>query len=40
MIQARKTIDEIERYSGKTFEELSEITASLDKKIILPKKSS
>ncbi len=40
MIQDGKTVDEIERYTGKTFEELTEIAASLGKGIVLPKKSS
>ena len=40
MIQDGKPVDEIERYSGKTFEELTEIAASLNKKLILPKKTS
>ncbi len=40
MIQDGKTVDEIERYTGKTFEELTEIAASLDKELVLPKKSS
>ena len=40
MIQDGKPVDEIERYSGKTFEELTEIAASLNKELVLPKKTS
>ena len=39
MIQDGKPLDEIERYTGKTFEELTEIAASLDKGLVLPKKT-
>ncbi|MBQ5989537.1 MAG: hypothetical protein IJL67_08600 [Oscillospiraceae bacterium] len=40
MIKDGKPLDEIERYTGKTFEELTEIAASLGKGLVLPKKSS
>ena len=40
MIQDGKPLDEIERYTGKTFGELAEIAASLGKELVLPKKSS
>ena len=40
MIKDGKPLDEIERYTGKTFEELTEIAASLNKELVLPKKTS